>query len=312
MAQEVRKLARKVPGLHFAYRTLGHWRHNARDLMDSYLLPALTPKPCPLGFVFTGLHSQHHRSMQNGTFEPQEVKLLSVLLKRVDLFIDVGANVGYFTCLARHSGVPAIAVEPMERNLALLMQNLTLNGWDDTEVVASGMSDKTGIARLFGASSTGASLIGNWAGAQSSISRFIPLSTLDTITGGRFPDRRMLIKMDVEGHEYAALLGAQNLLARPVPPIWLIEITNSQFHPSGSNPHYLATFSLFWKNGYRTLGLGPDGLREVGEAQISAQARPGTADPGSVINYLCLPRDLQPEQDLATYASFINAAETPV
>jgi FkbM family methyltransferase len=304
---QVRRLIRQVPGLRFVYRTLGYWRHNARDFMDSYVLPSLKPKPCPLGFVFTGLHSQHHRAMQNGTFEPQEVGLLSRLLRRVDLFIDVGANVGYFTCLARHSGVPAIAIEPLERNLTLLMQNLALNGWDDTEVVASGVSDRTGIARIFGASSTGASLIGNWAGAQASISRFIPLTTIDTIIGGRFRDRRMLVKMDVEGHEYTALLGAADLLARALRPIWLIEITNSQFHPSGINPHYRDTFALFWKYGYRTLELGSGGLQEVGEAQVSARAHPGSPATDVAINYLCLPGDPGFED-----TSFIHAAGTPI
>jgi FkbM family methyltransferase len=291
MRRALRNLAIRVPGLRALYRTVGHWRYNTVDFLDSYVIPSLKPRFCPLGFVFVGLHSQHHRAMQNGTFEPEEVKLLSAVLQKVELFIDVGANVGYFTCLARKFGVAAIAIEPMQRNLSLLLQNLTLNDWQDTEVIASGVSDAIGIVKMFGASSTGASLINNWAGAQTSISRHIPVSTLDTLIGERFSDRRILVKMDVEGHEYRALVGARKLISRAIKPIWLIEITGNQFHPGGTNPHFEETFALLRNHGYQTLALTSDGPRSIDHSCIGAAGAPDQTDP-TVINYLFVPGDI--------------------
>ncbi len=214
-----RKVAKITPGLSPAAalvsRRFFYLRCNARDVYDNYLAPALAPKSTPLGFLFGGLGSQHHRAMQNGTFEPAEVRCLSELIRSTDVFVDVGANVGYYTCLARSLGKYAIAIEPMQSNLRCLLKNLQSNEWGDTEVVPIGLSDKIGIATLFGASSTGASLIDHWAGAPSTIHRFIPVSTLDTVLGERFPGRRLLIKVDVEG-EHQVLVGSKNLLRRQV------------------------------------------------------------------------------------------------
>jgi FkbM family methyltransferase len=208
----LKSLAANVPLLKTASRTLRrklfYLRHNVRDMYDSYLTRRVEPVITPLGFKLGGLTSQHHRAMQEGSFEPDEVALLSRILPKVDAFVDVGANIGYFTCLARQSGLCAIAIEPMAVNLRALYENLKTNCWEDTEVLPMGMSDHVGIETLFGASSTGASLIDNWAGSPSLIHRFISVSTLDTVFDGRFEGKRLFIKSDVEGHEYYVVRGA--------------------------------------------------------------------------------------------------------
>lgn len=266
-------------------------RHNARDVYDSYLTRRAAPVTTPLGFKFGGLTSQHHRAMQAGTFEPDEVTLLSRLLRGADLFVDVGANVGYFTCLARQNGVSAIAIEPMPVNLGALYENLRVNNWEDTEVLPIGMSDHVGIRTLFGASSTGASLIDNWAGAPSMFRRCISVSTLDTVLDARFGGKRLLIKSDVEGHEYHVVQGARRLLGRAVKPLWLIEITLNEFHPSAPNPHFRDTFDLFWTHGYSSWRLeGGQVLRPVGRGDVDRWVTAGTtASPW--LNYLFAPGD---------------------
>ena len=288
----LRQLVRRVPGLGPAVdataRKLYYTGHNLRDIYDQYLSRPSRPAPTPFGFRFGGLASQHHRAMQAGSFEVEETRLLRALMPTVDAFVDVGANVGYYTCLARSLGRPAIAIEPMANNLRCLMANLAANAWDDTEVVPVGVSSKPGVVTLFGASSTGASLVEGWAGANSLFQRRIPVSTLDTVLGDRFRDRRLLIKVDVEGHEYPVLRGATALLAGAIKPVWFIEIALGHFHPSGTNPDFAETFALLWAAGYKAYLLKQGALAPVSRDDVARWAAANRTDTDE-FNYLFVP-----------------------
>ena len=94
----------------------------------------------------------------------EETALMRQHLSQSDVFIDVGANIGFYSCLARSLGKQVIAIEPLLKNLNHLYSNLIDNTWKDVEVFPVGLSDHPGLAVLYGASSTGASLISNWVG----------------------------------------------------------------------------------------------------------------------------------------------------
>lgn len=205
----------------------------------------------PLGFKLTsGLHPAYEL-MRNGEFEIEETVILSRLLPKIDVFIDIGANLGYYTCLALQTGKPVIAFEPQQQNLHCLFQNLIANGWEnDAEIFPIALSNQPGLLTLYGASGPSASLIKNWAGYSASFKKTVPVSTLDNVISGRFFDQRLLIKIDVEGAEFNVLRGALMTLTRTPKPFWLLEICLQEFHPEGSNPDFLHIFKLFWKHGY--------------------------------------------------------------
>lgn len=202
------------------------------------------PKLTPRGFLFAG-----HSAMEAGTFEPFEATFIADNARRARALIDVGANAGYFACIARREGQHVIAVEPLSANVQLLMTNVASNGWDDIEVVPVGLSAKPGFAELYGGG-TGASLIENWSGTSSVWRRLVPVTTLDILLAGRFPGDRLLIKIDVEGAELDVLKGATETLRRLPAPLWLVEINLTEHHPSGLNPAFVEVFRLFWQHGY--------------------------------------------------------------
>jgi FkbM family methyltransferase len=206
----------------------------------------------PLGFKLTsGLHPAYEL-MRNGKFEIEETTIISRLLPRVDLFVDIGANLGYYTCLALQAGKPVIAFEPQLQNLQCLFRNLTANGWEGrAEVFPLALSERPGLLTLYGASGPSASLIKNWAGYSARFSKTVPVSTLDNVMVGRFTERKLFIKMDVEGAEYYVLKGAVGMLARVPKPVWLLEICLEEFHPEGNNPDFQKIFQLFWDYGYQ-------------------------------------------------------------
>jgi FkbM family methyltransferase len=188
--------------------------------------------------------------MMAGIFEMEEVELIKSILKNSDVFVDVGANIGLYTCIARSLGKQAIAVEPQSQNLECLYSNLKNNNWNDTEVFPLGLSNKPDLLTLYGASGPSASLLSGWAGYSTHFKRIIPVNTLDTLLGQRFDGKKLFIKIDVEGAEYNVLLGALKTLILSPRPTWFIEICLSEFHPGAINPDYEATFDLFWKHGY--------------------------------------------------------------
>jgi FkbM family methyltransferase len=89
----------------------------------------------------------HHRGMQEGTFEQEETTLILNCLKEAKVFVDVGANIGFYSCLGRSINKHVIAVEPLTRNPDHLYSNLLNNDWNDVEVLPMGLSEQPGICQ---------------------------------------------------------------------------------------------------------------------------------------------------------------------
>ena len=212
------------------------------------------PQPTPWGFKLAG-----NTAMAQGTFEPTETELVRKLLKDVDVLVNVGANVGYYCCHALSVGKPVIAFEPMERNLRYLCKNIKENGWNGAEIFPIALSNNVGILEIYGAN-TGASLVKGWAGIPESYKTLVPCSTMDNVLGSRLQGKKALILVDIEGAEKWMLEGAKLMLANDPKPIWLVEVTTKENQPIGVeiNPNFMATFQMFFQNGYEAFGADQD------------------------------------------------------
>jgi len=260
-------------------------RCNLVDLRDAYA-PAHRGKPIvtPDGFKFLAGNSAHHKAMQAGTFEQDETSLIRERLGKADVFVDIGANIGFYVCIARSAGKHVVAVEPQPRNLALLYANLLSNGWEDVEVFPLGLGAHPGIATLYGISSTGASLIPGWAGAPKRFRQTIPVSTLDILLGERFAGKSLFLKIDVEGAEHTVLQGSGRILDMDPKPTWMIEICFDEYYPGGCNPHYSDTFDLFWRHGYEARTADRSN-RVISSSDVEGYLGRGRCD-SRVINYV--------------------------
>ena len=245
----------------------------------------------PQGFRFAG-----PATMQDGSFEPEEQSFLSARLKDADVFVDIGANIGFFTCMARVRGTRVVAVEPAPQNLDLLFKNIRANGWTDVEVFPVGLAEHPGLGTLYG-DGTGASLVTRWAGVSETWQRTIPLTTLDALLGGRFQGQRLVIKIDVEGTEDAVVAGATETLARRPPPLWLLEVCFTENFPSGVNPRFREVFNRFWNAGYSVTSL--EAGRPVGKDDVARWLETGRRDFGYV-SYIFEKHDGAPAGGAAT------------
>ena len=102
------------------------------------------------GFLFVG-----SRVFLKESWERHEQDLISLLLLKADLFVNVGANVGYYCLLAQSRGVKTIAFEPESKNCELFVRNMSNNGFSDNIVLFPvAVGDVPGFADIHGRMST--------------------------------------------------------------------------------------------------------------------------------------------------------------
>jgi FkbM family methyltransferase len=237
------------------FPALSRFVHGMRDIADR----GGPLRPTPWGFRLAG-----HEAMASGSFEPAETLVVRRLLERVDVLVNVGANVGYYCCHALSLGKSVIAIEPMPRNVHYLLRNIRENGWSErAEVFPIAVGPKTDLLPMYGGG-TGASLVRGWAGVGEHHLTIVPVHALDRILGTSLVGRRALVLVDVEGAEFPMLLGASATLSGSPRPIWMIEISRTEHRPADEpvNPDYERTFELMRNAGYRHVRaselLGPD------------------------------------------------------
>ncbi len=144
------------------------------------------------------------------------------------LTIDGGANTGYYTLLAAHAAPEnrVLAFEPDPAVHALLLQNITANGLGDRVVARSeALSSQRGTGHLLvpspehGVIETSSSLVAEWKPSVSQVVEVATVTVDEALAASAFARQPVsLIKLDVAGHEAAALAGAERTvgLHRPV------------------------------------------------------------------------------------------------
>lgn len=169
----------------------------------------------------------YHRELCFGLYERALTGRLGSLLAPGALFLDVGANIGFFSLLAARLAGPTgrvLAFEADPGNVAALRANLALNEAANAEVVPMAAGDRVGKALFVtGEHSVGSSLENAEGTIQKLDARFIgaqkrvvevEMTTLDSAcleAVSRWPGRKVM-KMDIEGVEPLALKGAAGVL----------------------------------------------------------------------------------------------------
>ncbi len=176
-------------------------------------------------FVWPDDHDIGRHVASSGVYEPHVTARLRSMLRSGDVFVDVGANVGFFTALAAHvvgAHGAVIAVEPMEKNLQLIYRAIAANGWKQVRVLACAATDRHEIVRLASGpgTSNGQVIAADQGGAQEF---YAQADRLDDLIGTL--ERIDLVKFDIEGFELHAWKGFERTLRRCRPTIL------SEFHP---------------------------------------------------------------------------------
>ncbi len=253
---------------------LSHFYRSLRDL-TSWRFARQTA----YGFDLAG-----NSEMASARFEPKEVEAFLGQCETCDVVIDIGANVGFYTCLSASRGKRVVSFEPALRNLKFLYRNLWSNGFAAVEVLPVGLGREPGLKPIYGFGGI-SSLIRGWAQAPNRRAGLVPVTTLDLVMENRFPGKRLFIKMDVEGFESEVLAGASGMLNRFPKPVWMVEIQLSGGPtPDRINHCFGETFDFFWKGGYKCEAFGP-GQKNVTADDVNRWIKSGFVESGA-INFL--------------------------
>lgn len=181
----------------------------------TFLLRLLIPRFIEVEGYKVHLGSQpvdiHTGSIALGVFERFETELFKKEVTEGATVLDISANFGYYTLLAANlvgeSGT-VFAFEPHLGNFATLQKNVEINGCKNVVPVKRAVSDKSGYANLF---------MGGDNTLHSLSNRVGKAIMVETVALDEFFDEDCqvdVIKIDIEGAEMLALLGAERLIRR--------------------------------------------------------------------------------------------------
>lgn len=150
-----------------------------------------------------------------GTWEPSLSAFLRSELRPGDVFLDIGANVGYFTLLAARAVSNAgrvFAVEALPATAEKLQRNINANGLANAAVLANIASDEEGEVEMYRAPATNVGKSGTTRVPDGvSVGRVPMIVASDAVPRALWP-RVRAIKVDVEGHELRVIRGLQPLM----------------------------------------------------------------------------------------------------
>jgi FkbM family methyltransferase len=198
--------------------------------------------------------------LEHKMYEAHLTGLLPQILRPGMTFVDVGANIGYFSVMASRlvgeSGL-VVAVEPAPGNVALLRANLWRNGCRNAVVLPIAAYTHTGQVQLALNPEGGA---GNWVqpGELPGMTTLqVPCARLDDLLGGRRVD---VLKTDAEGSDNIAIRGMEQTIRANPGIVIVAEFWTQAYGGRGESPAEVLGF-------YRELGLSLSLLRDTGEVE---------------------------------------------
>ena len=153
------------------------------------------------------------------------------LIKKVDSFYDIGANIGYYSLLAEseNSKVKVVAFEPASGPLFYLKENVKVNGFKNIRVEDLALSDREGEITFYEIKNKKYSYLEHNlqgesnAGSKTTERNFVPVkvstTTLDQYVNATKAEQIDLIKMDTEGTEHSILEHATKVIEEMKPII---------------------------------------------------------------------------------------------
>jgi len=175
-----------------------------------------------------------------------------VTLRRGDVVLDCGANVGVYTRAALQAGARlVVAIEPAPENIECLRRNFAAEAargrvivypkgvWDRDDFLSLNVDPTNSPADSFLLRPEGSVVLEK-----------VPLTTIDKLVAELKLERVDFIKMDIEGAEPNALIGARGTLARFRPRLAI-----SAYHAPDHPERIPALVRQVWP-GYR-LRCGP-------------------------------------------------------
>jgi FkbM family methyltransferase len=160
----------------------------------------------------------HH--VKENKYEPHVTRLFRARVRPGMHVLDIGANIGYYTMLSASLVGPSgsvTAIEPNPESVKLLEASRQENRFDNVTVFQVAAGREPGLLVMHGFYSNAMTSAVPESAAALVTSKTVPAFPVDVLV----PREKKIdfVKIDVEGAEYNALLGAKALLERSHPTI---------------------------------------------------------------------------------------------
>ena len=179
-------------------------------------------------FVFSNLTDRILELDKNGKWESIETNFILNNFPPNGVFMDIGANIGYFSLVVakQFNNAKVYAVEPVSKTYEILCKNIAFNQYQEKIIpINSAVGNQQGVVDI----------IDNWGPKnhifvdslnlsknQKHSHETVEVRTLDNIVNKLEISEIDLIKVDIEGYESYFIDGAKQTLSQL--PLLLIEI----------------------------------------------------------------------------------------
>jgi FkbM family methyltransferase len=228
------------------------------------------------------------RLFAHEVYEPFETEFFKKEIKKGDVVLDIGANIGYYTLIfARLVGENgrAIAFEPEPANFALLKKNVRINDYRNVILVQKAITNETGKIKLY--LSRDKDNRGDHRIYDSGDGRkFIEIEAIQLDDYFKDYNGKIdYIKMDIQGAEAGAIQGMSMLLEKNKDIKIVTEFWPIGLKRFGSSPEeYL---KILIKYGFKLYHINEQ-EKEIRPVHIAKLLEMYTPEKGNFTNLLCV------------------------
>ena len=178
-------------------------------------------------------------------FEQQEIKFLTKILRKGDVFLDIGSNYGYYSLIAAKkvcSRGKVYAIEPVAKTFYRLERNIKLNKIKNILPFRLAFSSSNGMFPM-NISQEGYDAwnsLGKPTAGDNYDVEIIETQRLDDFIQANYLMRKIkMVKIDVEGWEYEVLNGGLKFFSEQETLIIQLEFNEAALHGAGSSSKIL-------------------------------------------------------------------------
>ena len=217
--------------------------------------PLVTVHPRECGFTLEAPLRNRFWYEADG-YEPMSSAVYRTVASDADVLLDIGAHVGYYSLLGKEAAptATAVAVEASPENAVVLQRNVDASAHPDVRVVPAAFGDRSGMVTFHLAEASDNGGLSSHPNAPTVATVEVPMVTaaeLDLPAG-----RKLVVKIDVEGHELEALTGLEPVFSTFEDVRLLVELNPKCLREAGSGPDQL--IGRLESLGFRLFALGEE------------------------------------------------------
>jgi len=163
------------------------------------------------------VNSSTEYSVVNAIYDESEViKKIMEECQDGDVFWDIGANIGTFSCMLKHKNIHTVCFEPYRPNVNALEKNLDANNasYEIMEMALSNFNGKAGFSVNYSEQpgSQQGSIVTNYAEGRVLKTTEVQVKKGDSLVESGKTPAPNIAKMDVEGAAIKVIEGMENVL----------------------------------------------------------------------------------------------------